>query len=65
MWFIQMVILTWVHTRHDILPKISGLCERHIFVVRKGYNLKKLRFSGLFLCFQVILGLLRRHSSDG
>ena len=36
-----------------------------IFVVRKGYNLKKLRFSGLFLRFQVILGLLRKYSIDG
>ena len=36
-----------------------------IFVVRKGYNLKKLRFSGLFLYFQGLLRLLRRHSIDG
>ena len=31
-----------------------------IFVVRKGYNLKKLRFSGLFLYSQGLLRLLRR-----
>ena len=31
--------------------EIAFLYYKAIFVVRKGYNLKKLRFSGLFLRF--------------
>ena len=52
-------IPTWVHSRHDILPKISGLCEWHIFVVRKSYKTQKAQDLVGLVLFNTISCVLR------